>query len=100
MGKTTLGKHLVFFYSLLFYFIFHFNSILLFCFIFETECLREGDVEREEDRESEAGSSLTAVTATRGLKSQTTRSRPELKLAIQLSEPPSHLNKVKPILIT
>ena len=50
--------------------------------------MRGGGAEREEDRESEAGSALSAQSPMRGLNSQTTGSWPELKSDASPTEPP------------
>ena len=57
----------------------------------ERERVSKGGVEREGDRESEAGSVLIAETPMPGSNSRTVRSRPELKSDAQPTEPPRRL---------
>ena len=50
--------------------------VCLFIFIFERKrtCVSWGEAEREDDRESQAGSALSAQSLTRGLNSRTEES--------------------------
>ena len=57
-------------------------------FIYFERARDGGGAEREEDRESEAGSVLTAESPMRGSNLQTVRSWPEPKSDPQLTEPP------------
>ena len=62
-------------------------------FSFERENVSRGGAERERDRGSEAGSTLTAESPTRDLNPQTTRPQPRPKSDAQPTDPLRHPQK-------